>query len=77
MEATQTKQPNDVDIANPGALTLTREQAAKRLQISVSMVDALVKARKLGHFRAGRRVLFSDDHLVQYLLSIQRTTKAA
>ena len=71
--AIQTQTQNE----NTLTLTLTREQAARRLQISVSMVDSLVKRGKLGHFRAGRRVLFNDDHLVEYLSTIQRTVKAA
>jgi excisionase family DNA binding protein len=77
LEAAQSEQPHEPDMTNTGALTLTREQAARRLQISISMLDALTKAGRIGHFKAGRRILFNDDHLIEYLSSIQRSTRTA
>ena len=59
------------------AIVYTRQEAARRLRLSVSMLDVLIKTGRLGHFKAGRRVLLSPDHLAEFLRSIQRNSKVA
>ena len=54
--------------------TFDRKEAAKRLGVSVVTVDRLLAQRKISHYRVGRRVLFTEAHLNEY---IQQNTLVA
>lgn len=49
-----------------------RREAARRLGVSVVTLDRELAKRRMPHFRIGRRVLFTDDLLRQY---IEKNTK--
>lgn len=49
-------------------LTFDRREAAKRLGISVVTLDREIAKKKMPHFRVGRRVLFTQELLLQYIL---------
>lgn len=53
-------------------ITFDRKEAAQRLGISVITIDRELARKKISHFRVGRRVLFTEEHLDQY---IQKNTK--
>jgi len=41
--------------------------AAAALSLSVRTLKSLVKARRIAHFRLGRRVLFGAHHIQEFL----------
>jgi excisionase family DNA binding protein len=53
-------------------ITLDRREAAKRLGISLITLDRELAKKRIPHFRVGRRVLFTETHLEQY---IERNSK--
>lgn len=53
-------------------ITLDRREAAKRLGISLITLDRELAKKRIPHFRVGRRVLFTENHLEQY---IERNSK--
>lgn len=56
-------------------LTFDRHEAAKRLGVSVVTVDRLLASNKISHFRVGRRVLFTESHLEEYIRQNTRVAK--
>ena len=44
-----------------------RFEAAKRLGVAVITIDRALANKEIRHFRVGRRVLFSDAHLQEFL----------
>lgn len=48
-------------------LTFDRKEAARRLGISVVTLDRELARRRMPHFRVGRRVLFTDALLKEYI----------
>lgn len=44
-----------------------RKDAAKYLGVALVTIDRLIKARKVGFFRIGRRLVFSKKHLDDFL----------
>ena len=44
-----------------------RHEAARRLALSIPTLDRLVKNGRIPHFRVGRRVLFSQELLDDFL----------
>lgn len=53
-------------------LTFDRKEAARKLGISVITLDRELAKRRIPHFRVGRRVLFTEELLRQY---IEQNTK--
>ena len=53
-------------------LTFDRKEAAEKLGISLITLDRELARRRMPHFRIGRRVLFTQAHLEQY---IERNSK--
>jgi excisionase family DNA binding protein len=47
--------------------TLDRKKAAQYCGVSVVTIDRALAKNKIGHFRIGRRVLFSTAHLDSFL----------
>ena len=52
-----------------------RKEAASRLGISVVTVDREVARRRMPHFRVGRRVLFTQELLDQYIEENTKETR--
>jgi excisionase family DNA binding protein len=52
-----------------------RKQAAKYLGVSVITLDRALADKKLSCFRIGRRVLFSKEHLDNFLSSCEQKAK--
>jgi len=46
---------------------LTITEAAARLRISKSMAYLLVERREIPHFRVGKRILFDEGQIEEYL----------
>ena len=53
-----------------------RAEAARRLAISIPTLDRLVKAGRISHFRVGRRVLFSEELVSDFLAESLNETGA-
>lgn len=51
-----------------------RKEAARRLGVSVVTLDRLLAAKKIGHFRVGRRILFVQNLIDRF---IETNTKNA
>lgn len=52
---------------NSNKLTFDRKEAASRLGVSVVTIDREIAKKRIPHFRVGRRVLFTEDHLKTYI----------
>lgn len=50
-------------------ITFDRKEAAQKLGVSVVTVDREIARKRIPHFRVGRRVLFTDSHLQEYIES--------
>lgn len=50
-----------------GGANLTRIEAAAYLRVSVVSIDRAIAKRKISFFRIGRRVLFGEHHLEEFL----------
>ena len=59
---------------NTDTLTFDRKEAARRLGISVVTLDREIAKKKMPHFRVGRRILFTENLLLEY---INQNTKNA
>ena len=57
-------------------MTYSRKEAAKKLGVSVVTIDRLLANRNIAHFRVGKRVLFTDKHIEDYISDNERNTKA-
>lgn len=57
-------------------MTFSRKDAAQKLGVSVVTIDRLLASRNIAHFRVGKRVLFTDKHLEDYIANNERKTKA-
>lgn len=57
---------------NTDTLTFDRKEAARRLSISVVTLDREIAKNKMPHFRVGRRILFTEKLLREY---IEQNTK--
>lgn len=60
---------------NTEKLTFDRKEAARRLAISVVTLDRELARKRVPHFRIGRRVLFTQDLLDQYIEMNTKNTK--
>lgn len=49
-----------------------RKEAARRLGLSVVTIDREVARGSITHFRSGRRVLFTQAHLDEYIKRNER-----
>ncbi len=47
--------------------TFDRKEAAKRLGLSVATIDRELARENITHVRSGRRVLFTQAHLDDYI----------
>lgn len=61
----------------PKRATMTEKQFAHAVGISVTTCWSLRKKKKLPHFKVGRRILYSPDHVAQFLASVEQHPKAA
>jgi excisionase family DNA binding protein len=52
-----------------------RKEAARRLSLSVVTIDREVARGGITHFRSGRRVLFTQAHLDEYIKRNERKAK--
>lgn len=52
-----------------------RKEAARRLGLSVVTVDREIARGNITHFRSGRRVLFTQAHLDEYIKRNERKAK--
>jgi excisionase family DNA binding protein len=59
---------------NTSTLTFDRQEAARRLGISVVTLNREIAKKKMPHFRVGRRILFTEKLLREY---IEQNTKNA
>lgn len=50
----------------------TRIKAAEYCGVSVITIDRALANRSIRHFKIGRRVIFSREHLDEYLRSCER-----
>jgi excisionase family DNA binding protein len=50
---------------------LTRQEAAARLKISVPNLDRLLARKSISHYKIGRRVYISNQHLAEFLLNAE------
>lgn len=48
-------------------ILLTINEAATRLRVSKSMIYLLVERREIPHFRVGKRIVFDESQLEEYL----------
>jgi excisionase family DNA binding protein len=48
---------------------MTVREASRRIGISASKLYQLVAARKIGHYRVGGKLIFSDDDVATFLAS--------
>ena len=46
---------------------LTISEAAARLRVSKSMIYLLAERREIPHFRVGKRIVFDESQLEEYL----------
>jgi len=61
------KGPKPSTTASPETEILTREQAARLLQLSVQSIDLLIRRHELRASRIGRRVLIKKSDLLRTL----------
>lgn len=54
-----------------------RKEAARRLNISVVTLDRELARGNIAHFKSGRRVLFMQGHLDEYIKRNERKVKEA
>jgi len=54
-----------------------RKEAARRLGLSVVTIDRELARENITHFRSGRRVLFTQTHLDEYISRNERKAKGA
>lgn len=47
--------------------TFDRKEAARRLGLSIATIDRELARENITHVRSGRRVLFTQAHLDEYL----------
>lgn len=52
-----------------------RKEAARRLGLSVVTIDRELARGKITHFRSGRRVLFTQAHLDEYIKRNERKAR--
>jgi excisionase family DNA binding protein len=57
------------------SILVSREIAADALSISVPTLDCLIKDKKIGTVRVGRRVLFSDSDILKFVAKCRRESK--
>jgi excisionase family DNA binding protein len=55
--------------------TFNRREAARLLGLSVATIDRELAREKITHFRSGRRVLFTQAHLDEYIKRNECTAK--
>ena len=46
---------------------LSRQQASEYLVVSIITIDRAIKSKKIAFYRIGRRVIFGESHLKQFL----------
>jgi excisionase family DNA binding protein len=57
---------------NTEAETLTESEAARMLGVSKITLQRLRNRGEISHFRIGARVLYSPEHLKDYLADVER-----
>ncbi len=60
---------------NQESVALDRKRAAQRLGLSVVTLDRELARGNITHFRSGRRVLFTQAHLDDYIKRNERKAK--
>jgi excisionase family DNA binding protein len=75
MERTTTQPTQQVE--RRARATMTEREFAKAVGLSVTTLWALRRAGKLPHFKVGRRILYCQDHVREFLASIEQNPKAA
>jgi len=58
-------------------VTMTEREFAQKVGISVTTCWTLRKKNKLAHCKVGRRILYTPEHVKQFLASIEQNPKAA
>lgn len=61
---------------NTEAETLTEAEAARMLGVSKITLQRLRNRGEISHFRIGARVLYSLEHLSDYLVDVERKKHA-
>jgi excisionase family DNA binding protein len=64
-------------ILEMSTVVFDRKEAAKRLNISLVTLDRELARENISHFRSGRRVLFIEAHLEEYIKRNERKAKGA
>jgi excisionase family DNA binding protein len=54
----------------------SRKAAAEYIGVCILTIDRALRAGEIDHYRIGRRVLFSEDHLNNFLLKHQKNARA-
>jgi excisionase family DNA binding protein len=57
--------------------TMTEREFASAVGLSVTTLWSLRRAGKLPHFKVGRRILYSREHVTLFLASIEQNKKVA
>lgn len=55
--------------------TFDRREAARRLGLSVATIDRELARKNITHVRSGRRVLFTQAHLDEYIKRNERKAR--
>jgi excisionase family DNA binding protein len=71
----ETTAPKQVD--RRARATMTEREFAKAVGLSVTTLWAMRKAGKLPHFKVGRRILYSQEHVREFLASVEQNKRAA
>jgi excisionase family DNA binding protein len=59
---------------NNSQTVFERKHTAEKLHISLVTLDRMLNKKRIAHFRVGRRVLFTQTHIDEYIE--RNTTKA-
>jgi hypothetical protein len=57
--------------------TMTEREFAKEVGLSITTLWSMRKAGKLPHFKCGRRILYSREHVILFLASLEQNKKVA
>ncbi len=63
-----------MDNENNSQTVFERKHAAEKLRISLVTLDRMLNKKRIAYFRVGRRVLFTQTHIDEYIE--RNTTKA-
>jgi excisionase family DNA binding protein len=55
-------------------ILMTLKEAKERLNISASTLRRLIAKKTISYYRVGLKIMFSDDHITNYLRSVEAST---